>query len=109
MRDSGTKPATNGRFVFPLFAALADFERDLIRERTRAGLAVAMARGRKCGRRPVMTPKKLARARALIDKGLTVREAAARVMGGKTSLYESLARRVSAKTVTPRKESMKDW
>lgn len=82
----------NGRLVFHLFAALADFERDLIRERTRAGLAVAKARGRKGGRRPVVTPDKLARARALIDtKGLTVREAAGRVKVGKTALYNALA------------------
>lgn len=82
----------NGRLVFHLFAALADFERDLIRERTRAGLIVAKARGRSGGRRAVVTPDKLARARELIDtKGLTVREAAARVKVGKTALYKALA------------------
>lgn len=82
----------NGRLVFHLFAALADFERDLIRERTRAGLAVAAARGNKGGRRPVMTLEKLARARELIGtKGLTVREAAARLKVGKTALYKALA------------------
>jgi len=81
----------NGRLVFHLFAALADFERDLIRERTRAGLAVAQARGRSGGRRPVVTADKLAKARVLIDaKGLTVREAAARVKVGKTALYNAL-------------------
>lgn len=81
-----------GRLVFHLFAALADFERDLIRERTRAGLAVAKARGSAAGRRPVVTADKLARARMLIDaKGLTVREAAARVKVGKTALYKALA------------------
>jgi DNA invertase Pin-like site-specific DNA recombinase len=83
---------SNSRLVFHLFAALADFERDLIRERTRAGLAVAKARGRKGGRRAVVTPDKLVRARELIDaKGLTVREAAARVKVGKTALYKALA------------------
>lgn len=82
----------NGRLVFHLFAALADFERDLIRERTRAGLDVAKARGRNGGRRPVVTPEKLARARELIEaKGLTVREAAARVKVGKTALYAALS------------------
>ena len=40
----------HGKFTFHLFAALAEFERDLIRERTKAGLAAARARGRKGGR-----------------------------------------------------------
>lgn len=40
-----------GRLVFHVFAAMAEFERDLIRERTRAGLAAAKARGRRGGRR----------------------------------------------------------
>lgn len=79
-----------GRLVFHLFGALGQFERDLIRERTRAGLAAAAARGRQGGRRPVVTPDKLKRAKALIAKGLTVREAAARLKIGKTALYEAL-------------------
>lgn len=80
-----------GTLVFHLFGALAQFERDLIRERTHAGLKAAEARGRKGGRRPVVTPDKLARARAHLAAGLTVREAAARVKVGKTALYKALA------------------
>jgi DNA invertase Pin-like site-specific DNA recombinase len=48
-----------GKLVFHIFAALAEFERDLIRERTRAGLAAARARGRHGGRPSVMTPDKV--------------------------------------------------
>ena len=81
---------SGGRLVFHLFGALGQFERDLIRERTRAGLASAQARGRKGGRRPVVTPDKLKRAREIISKGLTVREAATRLKIGKTALYEAL-------------------
>jgi len=81
-----------GRLVFHLFGALGQFERDLIRERTRAGLAAAAARGRKGGRKPVVTDDKLRRARALLAQGLTVREAAGRVRVGKTVLYEALRR-----------------
>jgi DNA invertase Pin-like site-specific DNA recombinase len=66
--------------------------RPLIRERTRAGLAAAAARGRKGGRKPVVTGDKLARARAMIARGLTVRETAARLRIGKTALYDALQR-----------------
>jgi DNA invertase Pin-like site-specific DNA recombinase len=81
---------SGGRLVFHLFAALGQFERDLIRERTRAGLAAAAARGRKGGRKPVMIAATLQRARALIAKGLTVREAATRLKVSKTTLYKAL-------------------
>lgn len=81
---------SSGRLVFHLFGALGQFERDLIRERTRAGLEAAAARGRKGGRKAVVTAEKLARARTIIAKGLTVREAAMRVKVGKTALYEAL-------------------
>ena len=80
-----------GTLVFHLFGALAQFERDLIRERTNAGLKAAEARGRKGGRKPVVTPDKLVRARIHLAAGLTVREAAARMRVGKTALYEALA------------------
>lgn len=60
------------------------------RERTRAGLVAAVARGRKGGRTPVMTEDKLRRAKALLDQGLTVREVAARIKVGKTALYAAL-------------------
>ena len=80
-----------GRLVFHLFAALGQFERDLIRERTRAGLTAAATRGRKGGRKPVVTAEVLRKARVLTAQGLNVREAAARLKVGKTALYEALA------------------
>ena len=79
-----------GRLIFHLFGALAEFERDLIRERTRAGMAAAAARGHKGGRQHSVTDDKLRRARALLGSGLWVREIAARIKVGKTSLYEAL-------------------
>ena len=79
-----------GRLVFHIFGALGQFERDLIQERTRAGLAAAATRGRKGGRKPAVTDDKLRRAREHIAKGLTVREAATRVKVSKTALYQAL-------------------
>lgn len=52
--------AAAGRLVFHVFAALAEFERNLIRERTHAGLAAARARGRKGGRRGLDPDKQAA-------------------------------------------------
>lgn len=79
-----------GMLVFNIFGSLAQFERDLIRERTQAGLRAGRERGSKGGRRPVVTPDKLRKARAHIAAGLTVREAAARLKIGKTALYKAL-------------------
>jgi DNA invertase Pin-like site-specific DNA recombinase len=61
---------SGGKLIFHVFAALAEFERDLIRERTQAGLAAARARGRRGGRPRAAGldhPKKLAIARQLYD------------------------------------------
>ena len=59
---------SGGKLIFHVFAALAEFERDVTRERTRAGLAAARARGRQGGRpRKLGTPGKVALAQALYD------------------------------------------
>ncbi len=89
---------SGGRLIFHVFGALGQFERDVIRERTRAGLTAAAARGRKGGRKPVVTADKLKRARALRTQGLNVRETAKRLKVGKTALYEALA--AEGKTLT---------
>jgi len=58
-----------GRMVFHVMGALAQFERDLIRERTKAGLEAAKAAGQRLGRPPALTPQQLAHAARLIDAG----------------------------------------
>jgi len=59
---------SGGKLVFHIFGALAEFERELIRERTRAGLAAARARGRQGGRpKKLDTLRKIAMAQALYD------------------------------------------
>lgn len=68
-----------GRLVFHVFAALAEFIRELIVEGTREGLDAARARGRVGGRPSVMTPEKLAAARSLLpDNSIS---AIARIVG----------------------------
>lgn len=59
---------SNGRLVFGIFAALAEYERELISERTKAGLDSARARGRKGGRKYKMTLAKLRLAQAAMGK-----------------------------------------
>jgi DNA invertase Pin-like site-specific DNA recombinase len=58
----------SGKFVFGIFAALAEFERELIRERTKAGLEAARARGRKGGRRFSLTKAQVRLAQAAMGK-----------------------------------------
>lgn len=81
-----------GRLLFHLFASLSQFERDLIAERTNAGLVAAAARGRKGGRPRSVTPEKLARAKELmVDRKLTTPEIARRLKVSKSALYDALA------------------
>lgn len=102
LNDSGLDTNTpNGKLLFNLFAMLADFERELIRERTKAGLASARARGRIGGRRLAITTAKLERAKTLIEsKGLSVREAAAAIKVGKSTLYNALQKESAEKKGT---------
>jgi DNA invertase Pin-like site-specific DNA recombinase len=64
--DSIDTSTAIGEFACTLFAALAQLERDRLRERTRAGLTAAAARGRKGGRRHKLTPKQVQMARDLL-------------------------------------------
>jgi DNA invertase Pin-like site-specific DNA recombinase len=83
--------SSGGKLVFHLFAALAEFERELIRERTRAGLAAARARGRNGGRPKVMTPEKLEVARRMYESRKHSMGAIAATLGiSRATLYRSL-------------------
>ena len=80
-----------GRLVFHVFAALAEFERDLIRERTQAGLSAARARGRRGGRPPVMSAERLTVARAMYDSHEHTTAKIAEVLGvSRATLYRHL-------------------
>ena len=85
--DVDTTTAT-GRLVFGIFATLAEFERDLIQERTMAGLAAARARGRAGGRPRVMTKQKLKAAMALMaDRDNAARDVAKQLGISVSTLY----------------------
>ena len=72
---------SGGKLIFHIFGALAEFERDIIRERTQAGLTAARARGRKGGRPRALSPKKAQIAVSLYtDKNNSIAEVPSRMM-----------------------------
>lgn len=82
-----------GRFFFHVLAAMATMERELIQERTRAGLQAAKRAGTRLGRPSVMTPQKLRAARKLLaDEAMDAKEVAATVGVSVGTLYRHLAK-----------------
>ncbi len=80
-----------GRLIFQVFGAIAEFERNLIRERTTAGLMAAKARGRVGGRPRSLSDKDVAAARAMLaDPEITVAEVAERLGTTAPTLYRYL-------------------
>ncbi|MHA6770344.1 recombinase family protein [Sphingobium ummariense] len=80
-----------GKLVFHIFGALAEFERSVIRERTRAGLKAARDRGRTGGRPPALSSADLAAAKAMLrDPTITVDEVAKRLKVSPATLYRHL-------------------
>ncbi|QAU35152.1 recombinase family protein [Janthinobacterium sp. 17J80-10] len=78
-----------GKLVFHVFAALAEFERNLIRERTYAGLAAARARGRAGGRKPKLDEKQIREIKRLItDPSISVSQIADRYKVSRTTIYK---------------------
>ena len=77
-----------GMLIFHIFAALAEFERGIIRERTKAGLAAARARGKVGGRPPALSDADLATAKALLrDRNVSLNEIARRMGVSISTLY----------------------
>ena len=82
-----------GRLVFHIFASLAQFEREIIRDRTLAGLAAARARGRQGGRPAKLSPEQRQMARQLYDGREHTVEAIGAILGvSRTSIYRALAK-----------------
>jgi len=91
-----------GRLVFHVFGSLAEFERDLIRERTMAGLAAARRRGRVGGRPTVMTVAKTKQAARMVTAGTPLTEVADVLGVSRTTLYRHLkAQSSTGPTPTP--------
>lgn len=82
---------SGGKLIFHVFGALAEFERAILRERTRAGLKAARARGRTGGRPAALKAGDLAEARALLrDPEITVAQVAKRLGVAESTLYRHL-------------------
>ena len=88
----------NGRLIFAVMAALAEFEAALLRERTQAGLAAARAQGRVGGRPPAPTTDATSAAIDLRDQGRTVPEIAELLKVSRATVYRALQK-------TPRGDS----
>jgi DNA invertase Pin-like site-specific DNA recombinase len=88
---SGTySPTGEGKFFFTMMAAFAELERDIIHERTMAGLAAARAQGRSGGRPVVMDADKLAAARARRERGESPTQIAKALGVSRASVYRYL-------------------
>lgn len=91
-----------GRLFFHMLAAIAEFEHDLIVERTQDGLAAARARGRKGGPKFKMTPNRARQARAMYDAGQhTVQEIADTFGVSRPTIYRHLAGTATPRAVAP--------
>lgn len=77
LTESIDTSSAGGQLIFHILAALAEFEKSLIRERTIAGIAAARARGKHPGRRPSLTESQCEEIRASLSSGASVRDVAA--------------------------------
>jgi DNA invertase Pin-like site-specific DNA recombinase len=81
---------SGGRLIFHIFGALAEFERNLIREQTTAGLVATRARGRKGGRPQALTARQLGIARDLYEKRHPIAEICWTLKISKATLYRAI-------------------
>ncbi|WP_158264416.1 recombinase family protein [Nitratireductor sp. StC3] len=69
----GDHATPHGKLTFTLMSAVAEFERDVLIQRTKEGIAAARARGKRIGRPPKLSKRQLSEARRLIDLGASTR------------------------------------
>ena len=97
LTDNIDTSSPSGRFFFHVMASLAEMERELIMERTRAGLKAARDSGRTGGRRRLMTDSKIEAAKKLLLNGVSAREVALNLGVSVPTLY----RWIPALTLSP--------
>lgn len=91
-----------GEFVLHILGAVAQMERSIIVERTRAGMIAAKARGARFGRKPALDGEALREAMFLIDRGMSVSAAARQIGVGRSTLYRYLAAVARGRSLTDR-------
>lgn len=96
VQESLDTTTSGGRLVFQIFGAIAEFEKNLIRERTKAGLASARARGRKGGRQQKLTPQQIEIGKSLsLDPSRTVISICKHLGISKQTYYRYIAPKAS--------------
>lgn len=91
LKESIDTTTSTGRLMFHIVASLAEFERDIIRERTMAGLTAARARGRIGGRPKKIDENKLIMAKSMMaDKNIAIKDICTALEVSKATLYKSL-------------------
>jgi DNA invertase Pin-like site-specific DNA recombinase len=93
LKDAIDTSTAQGRFFLNIFASLAEFERDIIRERTKAGLSAARARGRMGGKKKGLSPEAIKKAQTavmLYKEKKTAEEIASIIGVGRTTVYRYL-------------------
>ena len=91
LRENIDTTSPGGRLIFHVFGALAEFEREIIRERTNAGLSAARSRGKKGGWPKAMDDKKIIMARSLFnDKNNSIKDICKTLNVSKPTLYRYL-------------------
>lgn len=81
LNESIDTTSPSGKLIFHVFAALSEFERSLIQERTKAGLAAARARGRKGGRPKKLTRDQIRKAKAMLSDPMMTKSEVAKHFG----------------------------
>jgi DNA invertase Pin-like site-specific DNA recombinase len=88
LRDAFDLTTPAGRLMFGVVAAMAEFERDLIKERVKAGIANARAKGRRVGRQPIAVDR--ARLETMRSEGCTIRSIAKALGYSRSLVHKTL-------------------